>query len=214
MTIARRIAILLLLLGGLAAAMPAGFAAVQPTSPEQAAAFITDIGNRVIKVLANHGLAPAQRDARVKALLDEGLDLAAIGRFALGPAGRTATPEQRSEYDKLFHDYVLTSYARRFSAYSGETFKVTSAQPIAGSDALVLTQVTRPSGEIVNVDWRVRDEDGHMKILDVLIEGVSLVVTQRQEFAAVEQNKGIDGLLQSMRQQIKAFESGAGAPSQ
>ncbi|HYB10511.1 MAG TPA: ABC transporter substrate-binding protein [Alphaproteobacteria bacterium] len=188
---------------------PCAASAADVTSPERAERFIDDIGSRTMKTLTDTSLSQAEKEKRVRALLSEGLDLVTIGRFALGRTWQTATDAQRAEYSKLFAVYVLNTYARRLAAYSGETFKITGAQPMADTDALVTSVIGRPNGEPVDTGWRVRSGDRGYKIIDVLIEGVSMALTQRQEFAAVVQNKGLDGLLESLRAQNRQFAGGA-----
>jgi phospholipid transport system substrate-binding protein len=202
---------LLISLGLLGAGLAGRAAAVETraaTSPEGAARFIGDIGNRAIAVIASEAVGSAEREAKVRALLAEGLDLDTIGRFVLGRSWQSASPAQRSEYMSLFRDYVLTTYTRRLGAYSGERFKVTGAEPIAGTDALVLTVIERPNAPPSPVNWRVRAADGKFKVIDVMVEGVSMALTQRQEFAAVLQNKGFDGLLAALRGQLQQLAAG------
>lgn len=177
------------------------------TPPDQAARFINDIGSRTIKILASQNIPQAERTAKVRAVLSDGLDMPRIGRFALGRFWNSASAAQRDEYLKLFREYVLNTYSRRLSAYSGETFKVTGAQPIAGTDAIVYTVINRPNDQPLNTGWRVRAENGTFKVVDVVVEGVSMVLTQRQEFASVIQNKGLNGLLDSLRAQNQGAQN-------
>jgi len=189
-------------------------ASAEATSPEKAAQFIADIGTRALGVLADRNASAAERETRVRALLDEGLDLAMIGKFALGRSWQTASEAQLSEYARLVRAYVLNTYGHRLAAYSGEGFKVTGAEPIAESDAIVISAVERANGEPVKVGWRVRAEEGGYKVVDVVIEGISLVVTQREEFASIVRQKGLDGLLDALRAQIRQFAAdGAAAPA-
>jgi phospholipid transport system substrate-binding protein len=206
--IRRIFGIFVIILGLLPAAIASSASANEPTSPQQAAHFIDDIVSRAIHALADRSIPVAEREAKVRVLLSEGLDLAMIGKFALGRFWNIASPAQRSDYAKLFHEYVLNTYASRLAAYSGEAVKVTGAQPIAETDAIVLTTIARPNGPPVSAGWRVRAEGGKFKVVDVVVEGVSMVLTQRQEFASVMQNKGLDGLLASLRAQNQAFASG------
>ena len=99
---------------------------------------------------------------------------------------------------------MVETYANRFVDYAGETFKITGATPAGDSDTMVSTQVVRPSGPPVNVEWRVRSRDGSHKIIDVVVEGVSMGVTQRSEFASVIQSNGgrIAGLIDALRQRV------------
>jgi phospholipid transport system substrate-binding protein len=104
---------------------------------------------------------------------------------------------------------IVETYARRFSEYSGQTFGITGARPEGERDVKVQSEIRRPDGPPVAVTWRVRDRGGSFEIVDVEVEGVSMGVTQRNEFSAVIQRNGgsIDALLDAMRQQIQSAQS-------
>ncbi|HEY6336031.1 MAG TPA: ABC transporter substrate-binding protein, partial [Alphaproteobacteria bacterium] len=94
---------------------PCVVSAADVTSPERAEWFVDDIGSRAMKTLTDPTLTQAEKEKEVRALLNEGLDLVTIGRFALGRTWQTATDAQRTEYSKLFAVYVLNTYARRLA---------------------------------------------------------------------------------------------------
>jgi phospholipid transport system substrate-binding protein len=178
------------------------------TSPAEAAKFVQDLGNRAVALLANYDESETTKhQAAFKELVRKGFDLDLIGRFVLGASWRTATPEQRQEYQQLFATWVLNSYARRLGAYKGERFKVTGSQPIAETDALILTTIERPDGAPINAGWRVREIKGQMKIIDVVVEGVSMALTQRQEFASVIQRRGLSGLIHDLRERVNNLQA-------
>ena len=89
-------------------------------------------------------------------------------------------------------------------ATSADIDAVIGVAPAGESDSMVTTQIVRPNGPPVNVSWRVRKSGSDYKIIDVVVENVSMGVTQRQEFASViEQNGGrVDGLIQALRQKV------------
>ena len=166
---------------------------------EGAIAFVQDLGDSAIAVLKAPDSTPEQRHASFQALLDRGFAVDTIGRFALGRYWRTASPEQQKEYLALFREFVLKSYASRLDGYSGETFTVVKAHAIDDKDTLVNTEITQSNAEPIRVDYRVRARQGDYKIVDVLVEGISLITTQRSEFASIINRDGIDGLLALMR---------------
>ena len=97
----------------------------------------------------------------------------------------------------------MQTMAERFSWYTGETFEITGAKPVDERDTMVATRILRPSGKPpIMVDWRVRERDGSFLLIDILAEGVSLVVTQRAEAADVIGRDGLDGLLGEMRTRL------------
>jgi phospholipid transport system substrate-binding protein len=103
---------------------------------------------------------------------------------------------------KALEDYIVRIYSQRFNEYSGEQFKVLKTTP-QGEEAFVNSQIIRPSGgPPVKVDWRLKKEGSGYKIVDVIIEGISMVTTQRDEFSAVIQRNGgqLDGLTKALRE--------------
>ena len=94
------------------AVLPAtGARAAEKTSPQQAAQFLEKMATETLAVLRDQGATLDQREAKVRHVMRENFDLAKIGRFVLGKAWRKATPEQRTEYQRLFSEFVLRTYA-------------------------------------------------------------------------------------------------------
>ena len=166
---------------------------------DDAIAFVQNLGDNVIEVLKAPDTTPEQRRVKFEELLDRSFAVDTIGRFALGRYWRAATPEQRMEYLRLFRLFVLSTYASRLDGYSGQSFSVVEAHPIDDKDTLVNTEVSQANAQPLRVDYRVRARHGDYKIVDVMVEGISLITTQRSEFASIINRKGFDGLLELMR---------------
>lgn len=164
--------------------------------------FIQRLGDRTVAILSED--APDQQKlARIKDLLDQATDLNLVARLVMGRYWRSATEEQRQEYVRLFNALLMQTMAERFSWYSGETFEIQDATPVDERDTMVATRILRPSGKPpIQVDWRVRQSDGRYLLIDIVAEGVSLVVSQRSEAAEFINRNGIDGLLQEMRERL------------
>jgi phospholipid transport system substrate-binding protein len=210
MTLATRLAPCLLLLAWLTSAGPAVQAEESATSPEAAAKFVQDLGNRAFGLFASYTPAEAEKNKEAfRQVFREGFDFDLIGRFVLGNPWRNASPEQKAEYQKLFETWVLDTYTRRIGAYKGEKFKITGEQPIAETDALVETEIVRNDGPPLKAGWRVRNIQGQMKIVDVVVEGISMALTQRQEFASVVQREGLDGLLKQLKTKVDSLKAEA-----
>jgi phospholipid transport system substrate-binding protein len=178
-------------------------------APREAAAqdpraFIHALGTQAIEVLGP-GVSPAQRLARFRTLFNEDFDVPGIGRFVLGRYWRTATPQQQQEFLELFQEYVVRTYSARLGEYGGEPFHVTAARP-HGAETIVTSEIIRPQGGRIEVSWYLVNRDGRYKIADIYIGGVSMKVTQRDEFAAVIQRSGgrVEGLLSQLRQKLAA----------
>jgi phospholipid transport system substrate-binding protein len=188
----------LILIGG--ALAPAVLGAPDP------AAVINNLGNRALEVLGKSA-TPAQRVARFHELFREDFDVPGIARFVLGRYWKTATPEQQEEFVKLFEDYIALVYSSQLAAYSGETLKVTGSRP-EPEGAVVASVIIRPTGTPpVRVEWHLTDRNGTYKINDVAVDGISMAVTQRSEFAAVIQRNGgqVQGLIIQLREKTGNF---------
>lgn len=178
-----------LVLAAGAAALPM-LARAQATAVDGADAFVRALGGDAIRMLANKSLDESQREVEFRQLLLKGFDMDQISRFVLGRFWRQATDEQKAEYRQLFEDYIVKAYALRLGEYSGETFAVRDLRPAEEGDVMVLSEIDRSNGPPIHVDWRCRKANDNFKIIDVVVEGVSMTITQRQEFAAVIQNAG------------------------
>jgi phospholipid transport system substrate-binding protein len=163
--------------------------------------FMNELWSRTVEVLSKK--APlTERLARFRELFHNDFDGPGIARFVLGRYWRSASEQEQQEYLKLFEDYVVFVYGTRLSNFNGETFKVRGSRP-EGNGLIVATDVISPGGEApVKIDWRLVTDNGAFKINDVIIEGISMMVTQRSEFASVIQRHGgqVAGLLALMRE--------------
>ena len=168
-------------------------------SPETAAQFVNQFGNRAIEVLGAPGLTDADREALVRDLLRQGLDLAFIGRFVLDKHWGQATPAQQSDYLALFEGYVVKSYAAWFARNGGERLKVVEVRQANPKDVVVRTRIDRLNNPPIFAEWRVRAIADQDRIIDISSNGISLAGNQRLEFAAVIKRHGIDGLIAFLR---------------
>jgi len=191
-----------LLLIGLPLMIAAGPAtAASDAGDPKATAFMNELWNHAVELL-NKKTPAAERQARFRELFHRDFDSPGIARFVLGRYWRTASPEEQKEFLKLFEDYVVYVYTARLSDFQGERFKINGARPDRDS-VIVSTDVMSPGApQPLKVDWRLVNDDGAYKISDVIVEGVSMLVTQRSEFASVIQRHGgqVQGLINVMRE--------------
>ena len=176
-------------------------AASPPVNPPDAVAFMNQLWNRAAKLL-NNKTDPAIRQAQFRQLFHDDFDGAGVARFVLGRYWRSASGSEQQEFVKLFENYVVFVYTARLANFGGETFKIRGSRS-DGDSAIVSTNVISPgSTSPLRMDWRVINDSGAYKINDVIIEGVSMAVTQRSEFASVVQRNGgkVSGLIAMMRE--------------
>jgi phospholipid transport system substrate-binding protein len=176
-------------------------AAPPVVNPADAVAFMNKLWDRAVEVLNNKS-DPTVREARFRELFHTDFDCPGIARFVLGRYWRAASQEEQQEFVKLFEDYVVFVYTARLSNFGGEALKVRGSRS-DGDGVIVSTDVISPGAPSpMKIDWRLVTENGTYKISDVIVEGVSMMVTQRSEFASIVQRNGgqVRGLIAMMRE--------------
>ena len=191
-----------------AAAVWLGATVGSVAAPDSADAFIGGLAHEALQTLADQTLSETEREAEFRAFLNHAFDVPVIGRFALGRYWRLATPAERQEFETLFLEFVIRTYARRLGQYGGETLNIIDTIGDGDGDTVVRSEIVSPDFPEVRIDWRVRRTGNEHRIVDVTVEGVSLAITQRDEFAAVIRSTGgqIEGLLSALRERTGEAE--------
>jgi len=169
-----------------------------------ASVFMNELWRHAVEVLSKK-LPQSERLTRFRELFHADFDGPGIARFVLGRYWRSASEQEQQEFLRLFEDYVVFVYGTRLSNFNGETFRVRSSRTDE-SGTVVSSDIVGPSGEApIKVDWRLITDKGAFKINDVVIEGISMLVTQRSEFASVIQRHGgqVGGLLTMMKERAR-----------
>lgn len=159
-------------------------------SSTKAQDFIRSMGDDAVDFLGDDSLSTNEKQRQFSALLNEKFDMETIGRFSLGARWRQLDEEQRREYQKLFREMIVQIYSRRFSDYQGQDFEVDGARILGEDDVLVRSYIVPDQGNRILVEWRVRNRDGRMRVIDVVIEQVSMAMTQRSDFNSIIQRGG------------------------
>jgi len=163
----------------------------------------------LIGYVGTHGMAtlgpnilPAQRIAQLRDLFQDYFDVPGIAEFALGRYRSSANPQQQEEYLGLYQDYTVHAYDTQLGQYGAAPFRVTGSRS-DGEETVVTSEIIRSSGSRVQIDWYLANQRGRYKITDLKIGGISMKITQRDEFARWIQNNGgrFDALLSVLRQQ-------------
>ncbi len=202
---AARRSLVLALLAGAVLPWRGALAAVTPAVVEGASRFLDQLAGQAIGILSRKDGNLEAREAAFRKLLVGAFDIAFIGRFVLGRSWRKMTPAERDDYLGVFTEFIVKTYSRRLGGYSGESFKITRAKATGKKDVTVRTSIQRPSGPAIKADWRVRVIDGQYRIIDISVEGVSMALTQRAEFASVMRSHGMTGLMQALRLRSQGY---------
>ena len=174
----------------------------QDLGPEELVKKITQDVLDTIK--SDKQLAAGDRQKAVKLAEQKILphvDFEEATRLAMGRGWAQASPEQKKKLVSEFRSMLVRTYSNAIGAYGGQTMKVQPVRMKPGdTDATVHNQFIRPGGKPVLIDYSMRRTDKGWKIYDIVVEGVSLVLTYRSEFDAVVKQEGIDGLIKRLAQ--------------
>jgi phospholipid transport system substrate-binding protein len=178
--------------------------------------YVQTLGDRAILELTDKSASDSERVKRMRALLVESFDVPAVSQFVLGTYWRQATDEEKAEFMKLYSIVVSHTYAGLFKKYSGEQFKVQRERAVDNQVTVVYSQIIQPSGgEPIAVEITVKDEpSGEYKAIDIKVEGISMPLTHRKEYASViQRNNGkVSSLITLLKQKAESLE--AQTPSQ
>jgi phospholipid transport system substrate-binding protein len=192
-------------LAGAAAVALAGFVGLRPAMAQSAGAegFVKQFADSLVAVVNGPGSAAEKRQS-LAPLIDQYVDVAAIARFCLGRFWSTATPAQQAAYTQLFHQVLINNISGHLGEYKGVSYTMTGTHS-QGEDALVGTIIDRPNAPPANVQWVVRSA-GAPKVLDVVAEGTSLRLTQRQDYTSylVRHGNSIDALIAALKRQLNS----------
>jgi len=163
--------------------------------------FVGSLGKDAIAFISDKKLSDIQKERKFRVLLEKNFDLKTIARFSLGRYYRVASKSQRKEYYSLFKNMVVNVYSERFKTYENEELVVTGARFDGRKDTIVKSYIAPKSGPQVEVEWRVRQKNGKLKVIDVIVADVSMSVTHRSEFSSIIQRGGgnVDSLIAHLK---------------
>ena len=154
----------------------------------------------VIAVLADNGLSTAEKRRQVEEIVYARVDFDALSRLVLGRGWNQLSEEQRGEFQREFKQILSATYGRNVETYKNERVTILDDRQEARGDWTVRTKIVGHGAADISVDYRLRQSDGTWKIIDVTIEGVSLVSNYRSQFQEIMTNGGIDRLLGLLRE--------------
>ena len=176
--------------------------AAQDSEPEALVKKVTE--DVLAAVKSDKQLAAGDREKTIKLAEQKILphvDFEEAARLAVGRGWKEASPEQRKKLVTEFRNMLVRTYSNAIGGYEGQTMKVLPSRVKPGEgEATVRNQFLRPGGKPILIDYSMRKTDSGWKIYDIVVEGVSLVLTYRSEFDAVVKQEGVDGLIKRLGQ--------------
>jgi len=168
--------------------------------------FVRNMTNEGIEEIINANVSKAEKQKRFKKLFNDALDLDFIGKYVLGRYWKTATPQQKTEFINTYRELNTKVWSERFDEFKGKQFEFKGTTPSnSAGQVFVNTIVAMDQGEPASVVWRVKQNNNTFKIVDIIIEKVSLTMANRNEYTAFikNNNNNVDALIDNLKTKLK-----------
>lgn len=178
-------------------------AAVDATQAEN---FVKKVTKEGIEEIINANVSQTVKDERFEKLFNNALDLNFIGQFVLGRYWRTATATQKKDFINAYRELNIKTWSKRFDEFKGKNFTFKGTSPSNSANQIFVNSlVPMDQGEPAKVVWRVKQTGDKFKIVDIIIENVSLAITARNEYTAYIKSApgGIDDLIKDLQNKTK-----------
>ena len=150
-----------------------------------------------------------ERAAKLEPVIETAYDLDFMGRKSLGKSFDVLSPEDQKRWLELFHTFMVANYAGRFTSFSGQKFETLGEEPAAQDTVLVRTRLVDPGKENVDLAYRMRQQDGTWKVIDVYLKGtVSELALRRSDFTAILDREGFPALIANLDGKIADLRAG------
>lgn len=164
--------------------------------------FVEEVGNKVVTIANDLKTPDAKRREKIITVIDEAIDPDWISRFVLGKNYKTSTKAQQVHFTKLYRDFMINTYGPKFKNYNGRKFTVKEVAEQGGFYVAKAEFLPHESNVAISVDFRVKERNGRLLILDFIAEGISLIETQRSEFNSAIAQKGMDKFLDELTERV------------
>lgn len=173
----------------------------QAGAEANASKFVDKVASDVLDIVTSEALDEEAKKDKINAIFLKIVDMDFVGKFVLGKHWRNADAGQRSKYMAAYKPFLINNYVSRITKYSGQSYKLGNTRKDS-KDYLVRMDLIDPNGPNVIMDYRVRPQGGTFKVVDIVIESVSLLTTQRSEFNSVVDKKGLDYLIEALEKKV------------
>ena len=165
--------------------------------------FILETTQDAKSIILNKTIGDKDKRKQLEKLALNAVDVAGLAKYTLGQERKNLSDKQISEFVSTFKVFFSKNLSNKLKDYSDQEVKVTGSKKISDNYVLVNSKiVSLKDKQEIAVDWRVFLVDGNLIIRDLVVEGLSLARTQREEFASIIANKKFEGLIQSLNEYI------------
>jgi len=165
--------------------------------------FILETTQNAKKIILDKAIGDKDKRKQLEKLALNTVDVAGLAKYTLGQERKNLSDKQISEFVSTFKVFFSKNLSNKLKDYSDQEVKITGSKKISDNYVLVNSKiVSLKDKQEIAVDWRVFLVDGNLIIRDLVVEGLSLARTQREEFASIIANKKFEGLIQSLNEYI------------
>ena len=162
-------------------------------------AVVQQTADAVVAVLVDKSLNAAQKRSKIEQIVYEHFDFTTLSKLVLARNWKQLSPAQQHDFVEEFKRHLSVTYGRNVESYNNERAVITGDREESHGDWTVKTKILRPSAEAILVDYRLRKQDDRWHVIDVIIEGVSLVANFRSQFQEILTSSNPDHLIQLLR---------------
>ena len=168
--------------------------------------FITELVDDAINTLSDKNIKITDKNKKIETIARENVDIAALSMYTLGPVRKTLDQKTLDEYKVLFEKYFLKSLTSRLTDYSSQKFEVLEAEQKTKTTTIVSSKIVESASQPeIKIDWRIYTKNPDKPLIrDLIVEGLSLAKTQKEEFASIlnSNNKDINILFSKLEEFI------------
>jgi len=166
---------------------------------EDAKKFVQSTTDEAKKIILDKSIKLEEKKKEIEKIAINFVDVDGLGKFTLGSERKNLNKEQLNQYTKTFRVFFAKNISSRLQNYSDQDIKVIGSKQISDNYVMVNSKmVSKKEGQEIAVDWRVFKINEKLVVRDLVVEGLSLAKTQRQEFSSILASKGFDGLIKSL----------------
>ena len=172
---------------------------ISMANESNAEAFVLKLTNEAKIIFNDKALNKNDRLKKLNDLSLKYLDLDALAIYTLGDYKEKASVQEKVNFEKLFKEYFIKNMSSKLSDFSDQELKITASKQINENNIIVQTKIfSKKDAHEINVDWRIFLKDNKLLARDLVVEGLSLARTQKEEFASIIATKGFSGLISSL----------------
>ena len=169
---------------------------------------VRQLTDKVIGVLQDKSASAEAKRGKIRDIVIDYIDFETMSQLTLARNWKPLSDDQKQQFVQEFKEHLAVTYGRNVESYNNEKVQITGDRDAGRGDWIVTTKILRPAGGgDILVDYRLRKKDGTWKVIDLVIERVSLVSNFRSQFQEIMANGGIDKLLKQLHEKNAAGQT-------